>query len=41
MTTVKLSDEQWVKIRAFLHGDANAYVGRDENECRRFVEAVL
>lgn len=41
MTTVKLSDEQWVKIRAFLNAEPNAYVGRNESECRRFVEAVL
>jgi len=41
MTTVKLSDEQWVKILAFLRNDPNAYVGSDENECRLFVEGVL
>jgi transposase len=41
MTTVTLTDEQWVKIRAFLHSDPNAYVGSDEDKCRRFVEAVL
>ena len=41
MTTVKLSEEQWVKLVAFLRSDANAYVGSDAHECRRFVEAVL
>ncbi len=41
MTTVCLTDEQWTKIRAFLRQDAHVYVGADEQECRRFVEAVL
>ncbi len=41
MTTVRLTDEQWTKIRAFLRNDAPAYVGTDEQACRRFVEAVL
>ena len=41
MTTVRLTDEQWTKIRAFLRSDPRAYLGRDENNCRRFVEAVL
>jgi len=40
MTTVKLSDDQWMKIRDFLRTDPNAYLGQ-EAECRRFVEAVL
>ena len=40
MTTVKLSDEQWTKMRDFLKSDPHAYVG-NEQECRRFVEAVL
>lgn len=40
MTTVKLSDEQWTKMREFLKGDPHAYVG-NEMQCRRFVEAVL
>jgi transposase len=39
MTDIKLTDEQWMKIRDFLRGDRNAYVG-DEANCRRFVEAV-
>ena len=38
---MKLSDQQWEKVQAFLRSDPNAYVGSDENECRRFVEAVL
>jgi len=40
MTDVRLSDEEWVKVRDFLREDPNAYVGKDENACRRFVEAV-
>jgi transposase len=40
MTDIKLSDEQWVKIRDFLRQEANAYVGKDEQSCRRFVEGV-
>jgi transposase len=40
MTDVNLSNEQWVKIRDFLRQEANAYVGKDEQSCRRFVEAV-
>lgn len=41
MTTVKLQDNQWTKIRDFLRDDPNAYIGKDETECRRFVEGVL
>ena len=41
MTTVRLQDTQWLKIRDFLKGDPNAYVGKDEKDCRRFVEGVL
>jgi transposase len=40
MTSVRLSDDQWTKIRDFLKADPNAYVGQ-EADCRRFVEAVL
>jgi transposase len=40
MTDVRLSDDQWTKIRDFLRDDPNAYVGKDEQACRRFVEAV-
>jgi len=39
MTDVKLTDDQWTKIRDFLRQDPNAYVGNETN-CRRFVEAV-
>lgn len=39
MTDVRLTDEQWKKLREFLHQDPNAYVG-NEAECRRFVEAI-
>lgn len=41
MTTVRLQDKQWAKVRDFLRGDPNAYIGKDEEECRRFVEGVL
>jgi transposase len=40
MTDVRLTDDQWTKIRDFLRDDPNAYVGKDEQACRRFVEAV-
>jgi transposase len=40
MTDVRLSDDQWTKIREFLRQDPNAYIGKDEQACRRFVEAV-
>lgn len=40
MTTVKLTDEQWINIREFLKADQRAYVG-NEQQCRHFVEAVL
>lgn len=40
MTDINLSEEQWIKIRDFLKHDPNAYVGKDEPACRRFVEAV-
>src|SRR5829696_5385431 len=39
MTDVRLSDDQWTKIRDCLRADPNVYVG-NEAECRRFVEAV-
>ena len=39
MTEVRLTDQQWTKIRDFLRDDPNAYVG-NEADCRRFVEAV-
>ena len=40
MSTVRLSDEQWEKMRAFLKDDPHAYVG-NEADCRRYVEGVL
>src|SRR3712207_7000040 len=40
MTTVRLTDEQWTKMRAFLRSDPHVYIGSDA-ACRRFVEAVL
>lgn len=41
MSNVKLDDNQWTKIRDFLREDPNAYLGKNEEECRRFVEGVL
>jgi len=40
MTTVRLQDDQWTKMRDFLRADRRAYVGK-ENQCRQFVEAVI
>lgn len=40
MTDVRLTDDQWIKIRDFLEQDPNVYIGKDEQACRRFVEAV-
>ncbi len=40
MTTVKLNDKQWYKVREFLRADARTYVGK-EAECRQFVEGVI
>jgi transposase len=39
MSDVRLTDEEWEKVRDFLREDPNAYVG-NEAECRRFIEAV-
>lgn len=38
---MSLPDQYWIKIRGFLKKEPHAYIGRDEAECRRFVEAVL
>jgi transposase len=40
MSTVKLSDNNWQRIYAFLQTCPGLYVG-NELECRRFVEGVL
>ena len=40
MSDTRLTDEQWTKIRDFLRQEPNAYLGSDEQACRRFVEAV-
>ncbi len=40
MTDIRLTDNQWTKIRDFLLQDPNAYVGKEEATCRTFVEAV-
>ena len=40
MSTVRLSDEQWTKMRDFLKSDPHAYVG-NETDCRRYVEGML
>ncbi len=40
MTSIRLADEQWTKIRDFLKQDSNVYLGNEAN-CRLFVEAVI
>jgi transposase len=40
MSTVRLRDDQWAKLLAFLRADSRVYVG-NEDECRRFLEGVL
>ena len=40
MTDVRLTNDQWTKIRDFLRQDPNTYIGKDEQASRRFVEAV-
>lgn len=40
MTDIRLSDDNWTQMREVLRHDPHAYVGRDEQACRRFVEAV-
>jgi uncharacterized membrane protein YcgQ (UPF0703/DUF1980 family) len=40
MTDVKLTDEDWVKVREFLRQDPHAYIGKDESACRRTKKEV-
>lgn len=40
MRDVRLSDDDWTKLLAFLRHEPRAYVGKNEQACRRFVEAV-
>ena len=41
MANMRLQDDQWMKILDFLRNDPHAYVGKNEADCRRFVEGVL
>ena len=41
MSNMSLQDQQWIKIRDFLKNERHAYLGKNEEECRRFVEAVV
>jgi len=40
MSTVRLRDDQWAKILAFLRADSRVYVG-NADACRRFLEGVF
>ena len=40
MTDIRLSDEDWGKMREFLRQEPHAYLGRDDTSCRRFLDAV-
>ena len=40
MTDIRLSDADWTKVHAFFRQESRAYIDRDEQACRRFVEAV-
>ncbi len=40
MSNTSLQDQQWIKIRDFLKNEPHAYIGKNDEECRRFVEAV-
>lgn len=40
MTDIRLSDEDWGKLREFLRQEPHAYLGRDDTSCRRFLDAV-
>jgi transposase len=39
MSTIKLNDQPWIKIVAFLRSNPKVYVGQ-ELTCRRFVEGA-
>ncbi len=40
MTDIRLSDDDWGKMREFLRQEPHAYLGRDDTSCRRFLDAV-
>ena len=40
MADIRFSDMEWDKIREFLRQESRVYVGRDEQACRHFMEAV-
>ena len=40
MTDIRLSDKDWGKLWEFLRQEPHAYLGRDEDSCRRFLDAV-
>ena len=40
MSDVRLTDDECTKVRDFVKQDPNTYIGKDEQACRRFVEAV-
>ena len=40
MSRLELSPDKWTKILQFLRGRTDLYIGQEE-ECRRFIEAVL
>lgn len=41
MANMRLQDDQWSKILDFLRNDPHAFVAKNEEDCRRFVEGVL
>ena len=40
MTDIIFTPNQWKKLREFLKQEENAYVGKDEQACRRYLEAI-
>lgn len=40
MKTVRLKENEWAKIHAFLKAEKRVYMGK-EGQCREFVEAVM